>query len=273
MGNEERLQKILARAGYGSRRVCETIIEEGRVTVDGRVAHLGDKADPDTQQIMVDKRPLKRINTHRIYIMLNKPQGVISTTHDPHGRKSVRDLVSVPARIYPVGRLDYNSEGLILLTNDGQLTQQLTHPSYGHTRIYRVLVKGEPDKATLERWERGITLDGKYTRFDEVVIEHQGRDQAWLRVTVHEGRKHLVRRVVAALGHPALRLIRIAMGPIQLGDLSSGKWRYLTASEIKLLTPQSAPATKPKLSKNKRGYTSAKKSSKRRNRPSKGKKA
>jgi 23S rRNA pseudouridine2605 synthase len=175
-------------------------------------------------------------------MMVNKPRGYITTTQDPHGRRTVMDLVPSPqskrgddVRLYPVGRLDFDSEGLLLLTNDGGLTQRLTHPSYGHSRVYRVLVKGEPSAATLERWQRGITLDGRPTRFDKVVVESQERGETWLRITVHEGRKHLVRRMVAALGHPPQRLIRVAMGPLKLGDLPPGKWRYLTEEELRSL--------------------------------------
>lgn len=237
----ERLQKILARAGYGSRRACEQIIEEGRVTVDGRTAQLGDQADPEAQQIKVDGAPIPEPQ-RRVYIMLNKPRGVISTTSDPRGRRTVLDLIPAlqskrgeAMRIYPVGRLDAESEGLILLTNDGQLTQRLTHPRYEHPRVYRVLVEGEPDAATLERWQLGITLDGRRSGFDKILVEEQRHGEAWLRVTVHEGRKHLVRRIVAALGHPPKRLIRVEMGPLKLGNLPTGKWRYLTGSEVALL--------------------------------------
>ncbi len=234
---KERLQKLLARAGYGSRRTSETIIEEGRVTVDGQVAQLGDKADPETQEIRVDGVPI-RMPQRYTYLMFNKPRGVITTTDDPQGRRTVLDYVNLPQRLYPVGRLDADSEGLLLLTDDGTLTQRLTHPRYGHERVYRVLVGGEPSAETLERWRRGIILDGKKTGFDKVVVESEEHGKAWLRVTVSEGRKHLVRRVVAALGHPALRLIRVKMGPLELGDLSSGRWRNLTTGEVKALQKQ-----------------------------------
>lgn len=238
---KERLQKILARAGYGSRRACEEIIAEGRVTVDGVIAQLGDQADPTEQRIEVDGTPIQRPQP-RLYIMLNKPRGVISTTSDPQGRRTVVDLVALPrsrqgelARLYPVGRLDAESEGLVLLTNDGALTQRLTHPRYEHPRVYRVLVEGEPNADTVERWQRGLTLDGRPTRFDKIFVEEQKHDETWLRITVHEGRKHLVRRMVAALGHPPKRLIRVAMGPLQLGELPTGKWRYLSNEEIQQL--------------------------------------
>ncbi len=232
----ERLQKILARAGYGSRRACEKIIEEGRVIVDGKPAQLGDSADPQTQKIVVDGDTLRYRQPTYTYIMLHKPQGVLSTVQDPHGRRTVLDLVRVAERVYPVGRLDYESEGLILLTDDGDLAQQLTHPSYEHPRVYRALISGEPTAETLDRWRRGIVLDGRPARFDKVEVESQSHGETWLRITVHEGRNHLVRRVAAALGHPVNRLIRVEMGVLKLGDLPSGRWRRLTASEVKLIT-------------------------------------
>lgn len=230
----ERLQKILARAGYGSRRACEAIIEHGRVAVDGKIAQLGDKADPTTQRITLDGVPLRRPQTHT-YVMLYKPRGVITTTSDPEGRRTARDLVDVPQRLYPVGRLDADSEGLLLLTDDGEVTQHLTHPRYEHVRIYRVLVIGEPDKEAVDRWQRGVTLDDKMTRFDKVEIDSQERGRAWLSITVHEGSKHLVRRMVSALGFHVLRLIRVQMGPLRLGDLHSGRWRYLGPREVDAL--------------------------------------
>ncbi|MBN1877468.1 MAG: rRNA pseudouridine synthase [Anaerolineae bacterium] len=242
----ERLQKILAHAGHGSRRACEIMIEEGRVTVDGQIAQLGDKADPDTQRIMVDDVPIRVPKTHT-YIALYKPRGVISTTSDPEGRRTVIDLIPLEQRLYPVGRLDADSEGLILLTDDGAVTERLTHPRYGHARVYRVLVGKIPTTDTLERWQNGITLDGKKTQFSRVEIESQEHGQTWLRVTVHEGRKHLVRRVITALGHPVLRLIRVEMGPVHLGDLRPGRWRYLTQGELKAISRQTGVATARKM--------------------------
>jgi pseudouridine synthase len=246
----ERLQKILARAGYGSRRACEQIIGRGRVTVDGKIVSLGEKADPETQEIRVDGIPIPKPQP-RLYLVVNKPRGVIATTDDPRGRRTVLDLVRIPQtkrgsdmRLYPVGRLDADSEGLLLLTNDGPLTQRLTHPKYGHRRVYRVLVEGEPTEGTLERWRKGITLDGRATRFDRVVAEAHQREQTWLRVTVHEGRNHMVRRMVTALGHSAKRLIRTEMGILQLGDLQRGKWRFLSATEVRALRREAQlPAT------------------------------
>ncbi|MEJ5312310.1 MAG: pseudouridine synthase [Anaerolineae bacterium] len=232
--NTERLQKILAAAGYGSRRACEEMIAEGRVAVDGRIARLGDKADPATQRITLDGEPIRQPKGHT-YVALYKPRGYITTTSDPEGRRTIMDLIPLPQRLYPVGRLDADSEGLVLLTDDGELTERLTHPRYGHARVYRVLVTGEPTEETLERWRRGITLDDRKANFSQVQVERQERGETWLRVTVHEGRKHLVRRIVAALGHPAQRLIRVEMGSLKLGDLTTGRWRYLSTGEVNAL--------------------------------------
>jgi pseudouridine synthase len=239
----ERIQKILARAGYGSRRACETIIKEGRVAVDGTTAQLGDKADATTQRISVDGVSISKPQDY-VYILLHKPRGYITTTSDPQGRHTVMELITRSpnmntkpprVRLYPVGRLDADSEGLLLLTNDGVLTQKLTHPRYQHPRVYRVQLREMPDKKTIERWQQGLTLDGKLTRFSSVMLDGQSRGKTWIRVTVHEGRKHLVRRMVAALGHPALRLIRIQMGPLELRNLPSGQWRYLSKGEVHAL--------------------------------------
>jgi len=232
--NMERLQKILANAGHGSRRACEAMIEAGRVAVDGRIAHLGDKADPATQRITLDGEPIRQPQGHT-YVALYKPRGYITTTSDPEGRRTIMDLIPLSQRLYPVGRLDADSEGLVLLTDDGELTERLTHPRYGHARVYRVLVAGEPAAETIERWRRGITLDDRKANFSQVQVERQERGQTWLRVTVHEGRKHLVRRIVAALGHPTQRLIRVEMGTLKLGDLTRGQWRYLSAGEVNAL--------------------------------------
>ncbi len=271
----ERLQKILARAGYGSRRGCEKLIARGRVAVDGRLATLGDKADPQTQRVTVDGVPLKLPQGH-LYIALHKPRRVISTVQDPHGRPTVRDLIPLQDRLYPVGRLDFDSEGLILMTNDGDLTQRLTHPRYGHIRVYRVLVAGEPDPKALQRWKKGITLDDRPARCKNVVVESTERGQTWLRMTVKEGRNHLVRRMVAALGYPAQRVIRVQMGPIMLSDLPLRKWRYLTQGEIRTLekevgvdlhpTTPSTPSTpsRPSTSRSRRRGRSKRSSRKRR---------
>jgi 23S rRNA pseudouridine2605 synthase len=251
--NAERLQKILAAAGYGSRRACEAMIEGGRVAVDGHIAQLGDKADPATQRITLDDEPIRRPQGHT-YVALYKPRGYITTTSDPEGRRTIMDLIPLTQRLYPVGRLDADSEGLLLLTDDGELTERLTHPRYGHARVYRVLVTGEPTEETIERWQRGITLDGRKANFSQVQVERQEHGQTWMRVTVHEGRKHLVRRIVAALGHPAQRLIRVEMGSLKLGDLTTGRWRYLTTGEVNVLRKEvGLTRTEPAVRRESRG--------------------
>lgn len=251
--NAERLQKILAGAGYGSRRACEQMIAEGRVTVNGRIAQVGDKADPTKQRITLDGVPIRRAQPHT-YVIIYKPRGYITTTDDPEGRRTIMDLIPLTQRLYPVGRLDTDSEGLVLLTDDGELTERLTHPRYGHARVYRVLVMGEPTEETLERWRRGVTLDGRKSNFSQMQVEHQERGQTWLRVTIHEGRKHLVRRIVAALGHPAERLIRVEMGSLQLGDLTAGHWRHLREGEVNALRKEAGlTRTEPAFRREPRG--------------------
>jgi len=231
----ERLQKILARAGLGSRRACEEIIAQGRVTVNGRVAKLGDKADPERDEIRVDGQRIKTAEP-LVYIMLNKPRFVLSSTVSERGHKTVRDLVPVPYRIVPVGRLDLESEGLLLLTNDGELVNRLTHPRYGHEKEYRVLVAKRPDAKQLEALRHGIVLeDGKRTMPAKVRIERWHGKGAWLRITIKEGKKRQIREMCRLIGLPVVRLIRIRMGPLTLKNLKSGEWRYLTDDEIAAL--------------------------------------
>ena len=246
---EERLQKILARAGFGSRRACEELIRQGRVAVNGQVAQLGQKADPNRDRITVDGKSV-RAKRPCIYVVLHKPQGVLSDEGDGSGcLPTVRDLVPLPGHLFPVGRLDLRSEGLILLTDDGDLAYRLTHPRFGHEKEYRVLVEGEPDEATLEKWRRGVLLDGRRTAPAKVAIARREKGSTWLRVILREGRKRQIRRVAAMLGHPVRRLIRVRIGPLRLGDLRPGQWRRLTEAEIKALRSE---VQKPRRSK-KRG--------------------
>jgi pseudouridine synthase len=231
----ERLQKVLARAGYGSRRGCEDLIRQGRVFVNGQVAELGQRADPEQDQITVDGRSVRAPRAFK-YIALYKPQGVLSAERDDSGRfRTVRDLVSLPDRLYPVGRLDLRSEGLILLTNDGELTNLLTHPRYEHPKEYHVDVDGHPANKTLERWRQGIYLDEGRTAPAEIFVISRKKDYTQLRVVLREGRKRQIRRVATKLGHPVRRLVRVRIGPIHLGDLSPGQWRPLDDREIKQL--------------------------------------
>lgn len=246
MSPQERLQKILASAGIASRRASEEIIRQGRVEVNGRVVtELGAKADPAVDDVRVDGIPLPRPEPP-VYIMLHKPLGVLSTASDERGRTTVLDLVPVAERLYPVGRLDASSEGLILLTNDGPLTEKLTHPRYGHKREYRALVYRHPTEEELRRVRRGLILeDGPTGPAVAEVIGPAGqrrerlpppdRDHAWLKIVIREGRKRQVRRMCEVIGHPVKRLIRVGMGPLSLGGLAAGKYRLLRPEEVEKL--------------------------------------
>ena len=221
----------MASAGVASRRMSEEIILQGRVTVNGKVVtELGTKVDPRRDDIRVDGQ---RIQTESyIYIMLNKPRGVLSVMEDERGRSALGDLVSVPTRLYPVGRLDATSEGLILLTNDGALANLLTHPRYMHLKEYIVLVNGRPSEKTLQAWQRGVLLDEKLTAPAQISVIRTVQDSTLLRIEMREGRKRQIRRVAALLGHPVRDLRRVRLGPLQLGSLEIGQWRYLTPKEI-----------------------------------------
>lgn len=233
----ERLQKIMAHAGIASRRECEKMIEAGQVKVNGRTAKLGDKADPAVDQIVVRGTPLKGQQQKLVYIALNKPKGVLSSTEDELGvgRKTVRDLIPVPGRLYPVGRLDKQSEGLILMTNDGDLAHKLTHPRYGHKKTYRVVLDGRLDSESLDKWRKGVYLDGRKTAPAQITIVQQGPNFTQLEIVMREGRKRQIRRIASMLGYPVKQLVREKIGPISLGRLRSGDWRHLTPSEVKIL--------------------------------------
>ena len=232
---QERLQKLLSRAGYGSRRHCETLIQAGRVVVNGDVAKIGSKADPSIDKIFVDGK-LIYIQNEKIYIALNKPRGVLSTVKTKDDRRTVRDLVEIDAYIYPVGRLDIDSEGLMLLTNDGELANRLTHPRYGHEKEYRVLVSRRPDEKQIQSWRRGIILsDGYRTAPAKVMVESQSSKGTWLRIIMREGRKRQIREVGILLGLPVKKIIRVRIGTLKLSKLKRGEWRYLSKSEISSL--------------------------------------
>lgn len=231
----ERLQKVMAHAGVASRRKSEELIRQGRVTVNGQViTQLGTRVDPARDEIRVDGQRIQAKTSH-VYIALNKPRGVLSTMEDDRGRKALGDLVMAPTRLYPVGRLDATSEGLILLTDDGELANLLTHPRYRHDKEYRVLVNGQPSGGTLNAWQRGVVLDGKQTAPARVDVLGKQKNSTVLRVVMHEGRKRQIRRVASMLGHPVLELTRVRLGPLQLGTLETGQWRYLTVKEIRKL--------------------------------------
>ena len=251
----ERLQKVLASAGIASRRDCEVLISEGRVVVNGEVVSVaGTRVDPDVDTILVDGKPLGA-RQPRTYIMFHKPVGVVSTTEDPQGRPTVIDLVEVPQRLHLVGRLDFASEGLMLLTDDGALTQALTHPSNQVEKEYRVLLNDTPSADDLRDWRNGVELpavedetadndnydgaDGEEATITTapawVEVIERTDSGTWVRVVLHEGRKRQIRRVATALGYDVLRLIRMREGPIMLGDLAAGAWRALTEDEIEKL--------------------------------------
>lgn len=229
---KERVQKILAQAGIASRRESEKYISAGRVRVNGKVISLGDKADPSKDTIELDNRKIE-ISDQFEYFALYKPRGILSSAKDKRGRKTVVDLVPAKTRIFPVGRLDLESEGLIILTNDGELANKLTHPSFEHEKEYRVLVARHPDQDQLKTWQRGVVLeDGYRTNPVKVWVEKFHGDGAWLRVVMTEGRKRQIRETAAQIGLPIVKLIRIRMASITLGSLKPGNFRSLTEKEI-----------------------------------------
>ncbi|MGA7615972.1 MAG: pseudouridine synthase [Thermoanaerobaculia bacterium] len=238
---EQRIQKIIANAGISSRRKAEEMIREGRVTVNGRVVdELGSKADPDRDHIKIDGKLVTRTESKR-YILLNKPKEVMTTVEDPQGRPTVLDFIKgVRERIYPVGRLDYHSEGLVLLTNDGELAFQVAHPKHGSVKTYHVKVRGVPAERMIEKLQRGITIDGRRTLPSEIArLRTTGRTDdegnSWFEVRLREGRTQQIRKMFQAVGHPVAKLKRVAIGPISDSSLSSGKWRELSEHEVKLL--------------------------------------
>ncbi|NBE85272.1 pseudouridine synthase [Micromonospora rubida] len=232
----ERLQKVLAAAGVGSRRACEDLIFRRQVTVNGRVAQLGDRADPTSDVIHVDGERLQ-VDTRLVYLAMNKPRGVVSTMADEKGRAALSDFISnrVEQRVYHVGRLDADSEGLLLLTNDGTLAHRLMHPSYGVSKTYLCEVAGPIPRSLGRRLAAGIELeDGPVTVDSFKLVDTLGKT-AQVELTLHEGRKHIVRRLLDEVGHPVARLVRTAIGPIRLGDLRAGRTRRLTNAEVAAL--------------------------------------
>jgi pseudouridine synthase len=231
-----RLNKILAQAGLASRRGADRLIADGRVAVNGAATRdLATLADPERDVVTVDGRPLPRAEAKH-YLLLHKPSGYVTTVSDPRGRPVVADLVrDVEARLYPVGRLDWDVEGALLMTNDGALTHRLLHPRYGLPRVYEAEVAGHVAPGALARWRRGVQLDDGPATPQEVELLHADRDRSVVRLTFTEGRKHEVKRFCAALGHTVRRLRRVAFGPITLGDLPRGRYRQLTPRELATL--------------------------------------
>jgi pseudouridine synthase len=236
----ERLQKILSAAGIASRRLSEELIVQGRVSVNGQtVTELGTKADPSVDEIKVDGRRIK-VEQRRRYILLYKPRGYITTRSDPQGRPTVMDLMKgVREYVYPVGRLDYDSEGLLILTNDGELAARLTHPRHEVEKVYEARVKGVPDEHTLDRLAKGVTIDGRRTapakvRASDPIVKGGG-EQTVITMTIHEGRQRQVRKMFETVGHPVVRLKRVKIGPIEDPHIPPGHWRELTPREVSAL--------------------------------------
>ncbi|MDP1820892.1 MAG: pseudouridine synthase [Acidimicrobiales bacterium] len=225
-----RIQKVLAQAGLGSRRTCEDLIEARRVRVNGEVAVQGRRVDPETDVIEVDGAQIG-VKAGLVHLLLNKPAGIITTASDTHGRPTVLDLVPAEPRVFPVGRLDADTEGLLLLTNDGDLTHRLTHPSFGVEKEYLVEVEGAPHRGSIRKLREGVELDDGITAPAKVAQ----LDDRLLRITIHEGRNRQIRRMCEAVGHPVLRLVRTRIGPLAERQLAPGEWRSLTQDEVRAL--------------------------------------
>jgi 23S rRNA pseudouridine2605 synthase len=244
----QRLQKILSQAGVASRRLAEELIVQGRVQINGRtVTELGTKADPGGDEIKVDGRRIHAQKRKR-YILLHKPRGYITSRSDPEGRPTVMDLLrGVKEYIYPVGRLDYDSEGLLLLTNDGDLATRLTHPRHEIDKVYHARVRGVPDDHALERLAKGVTIDGRRTAPARVRLvdppQARGGDQTTVELAIHEGRQRQVRKMFDAIGHPVVKLKRVRIGPIEDPDIPPGHWRDLTPQEVQRLQRAAGLAT------------------------------
>lgn len=223
----ERLQKVMARAGLGSRRVVEEMIEDERITVNGEIAQLGVRVDPATDRIEVDGLPAP-LRGDTVYYLLNKAEGVVSTARDPQGRPTVVEAVPAEPRVFPVGRLDAETEGLLILTNDGELTHRLTHPSFGVPKEYLAEVEGTPSRGALRTLREGVELEDGITAPAKASSIAPGV----LRIVIHEGRNRQVRRMCAAVGHPVTRLVRSRIGPLVDRQLAPGEWRELTRPEI-----------------------------------------
>lgn len=226
----ERLQKVLAQAGLGSRRACEELIAAGRVRVDGQVAALGRRVDPASDQVTVDGVPIA-VRPGLVYYLLNKPAGVVTTAADPEGRPTVTELVPTAPRVHPVGRLDADTEGLLILTNDGELTQRLSHPSFGVEKEYLVELQSPPRPVSIRRLREGVELKDGVTAPARVARV----GETGLRIVIHEGRNRQIRRMCAAVGHPVARLVRTRIGSLRDRTLAPGEWRRLTRSEVRSL--------------------------------------
>jgi 23S rRNA pseudouridine2605 synthase len=240
----ERLQKVLARAGFGSRRAAEELIAAGRVAVDGEVAHLGRRVDTNRDRITVDGISVS-VRADLVYYLLNKPARVVTTARDPEGRPTVIDLVPLEPRVFPVGRLDYETEGLLVLTNDGELAQLLSHPGHAVEKAYLAEVGGVPSRATIRRLRDGVDLEDGRTAPARVRLVQTHDDGAAVELVIHEGRNRQVRRMCEAVGHPVRRLVRTRIGPVTDRRLAPGEWRPLRIKEVRALFDAAGKPAKP----------------------------
>lgn len=245
---KKRLQKVLAEMGVASRRKAEEIILEGRVTVNGETAVIGMKADPLVDAIKLDGKLLSKAEP-KVYLMFNKPRLVVTSLHDPEGRPTVKDyLKGVKYRVYPVGRLDFDSEGLLILTNDGEFAHQVLHPSRKVPKTYLVKAKGVLADEEIERLRKGIRLDDGLTAPARVRKMRRLKENSWIEMTIHEGRKRQIRRMLEKVGHPVIRLRRTRINGIELGELGPGQFRHLSSDEVKQIQYWTEGATAPRVS-------------------------
>lgn len=237
---KERVQKLMSQAGVASRRESEKIIEQGRVTVNGKVITLGDKADPESDTVKVDGQRLKLQEVEKVYYVLNKPPNVLSNPNNntDDDRPTVRELLPLEGHLFTIGRLDAESEGLMVLTNDGELTNQLAHPRYEHTKTYKVTVYGEPSEDTLEEWQNGVWLEEGKTApcYVKVLETNRANGTSTLRIVMIEGKKRQIRRVGAKLGHPVKKLMRTHIGQLGVGTLRRGEWYQLSDVEVSFMS-------------------------------------
>ncbi|MEN8258848.1 MAG: pseudouridine synthase [Thermodesulfobacteriota bacterium] len=244
---KERLQKILARAGICSRRAAEELIRAGQVSVDGKVVtEMGLKVDPKVQKIMAKGQPVQ-FSEKKVYILLNKPEGYVTTLHDPQGRPIVTSLVKkVPERIFPVGRLDFDSKGALILTNDGELAQRVQHPSFEVNKTYIARVTGKPSADKLSQLEKGVEVEGRLTAPAKLKVRKSTPKESVIEITIHEGRKRQIRKMFTAIGHHVTELTRISYGNLKLGSVKPGKFRFLSKSDISRIFRKNKKASSAK---------------------------
>lgn len=231
----ERLQKYMAYCGIASRRKCENIILQGRVKVNGIIIkNLGIKIDDNKDKVTVDNVEVKKEN-RKVYILLNKPKGYVSTVKDERGRNTILDIVNIKERIYPIGRLDYNTSGIIILTNDGEVYNKVAHPKMKKNKVYIAVVKGIPSPKDIEKFKNGINIDGYITAKADFQILNTNKCNSRVKIKIHEGKNRQIRKMCCVIGHPVISLTRISIGNINIGNLQEGKWRYLNEDEIKYI--------------------------------------